>query len=203
MNTTPPDSIIAKAPHTQYPIQDLIRKRWSARAFANRPIDADTLNTLFEAATWAASSMNEQPWVYLYAHRSDSENFSRFFDCLMTGNQLWAKDAPVLVLALARKTFAKNGNPNRHALHDVGSANTTLLLEAAAHDIYGHMMGGFVMEKTVETFSLTEDYEPACFLALGYLGDPDALQEPFRERELAGRSRKPLNEIAFRGGLPQ
>jgi nitroreductase len=201
MNTA--DSLASiKTPATRYPVNELLLKRWSARAFSDQPITPDTLNTLFEAASWAASSMNEQPWIYLYAHRQDTENFQRFHDCLMPGNQLWAQNAAVLVLSLARKNFLGNGKPNRHSLHDVGAANTTLLLQAAHEDIYGHMMGGFDMARTIETFHLPENIEPACFIALGHLSHPDTLDEPFRSRELAPRSRKSLDEIVFENKLP-
>ncbi|SDK83491.1 Nitroreductase [Catalinimonas alkaloidigena] len=196
-----PETLDIKSAKTKYPVHELLRSRWSARAFADKALDEDTLRTLFEAASWAPSSMNEQPWVYLYAHRSDAENFQKFFDCLMPGNQAWADRAAVLVLSLAEKNYQNSGRPNTHAWHDVGAANTNLLLQAASMDIYGHQMGGFDRQKTVQAFDLPEHLEPVCFIALGYLDNPETLEEPFRSRELAERHRKPLEQIAFAGQL--
>ncbi len=196
-NSISVESTALKEAQTQYSIHPLLRRRWSARAFAPQPIAEETLMTLLEAASWAPSSMNEQPWVYLFAHKGDAA-FNLMADCLLPGNR-WAKNAPLLLLSLARKTFATNGKPNRHALHDVGAANVQLLLQAADMDIYGHQMGGFDMEKTLRTFHISDDLEPVCFIALGYLDDPDTLEEPFRTRELTPRSRKPIGAFAFPG----
>jgi nitroreductase len=184
-----------KEAQTETNVHPLIKKRWSARAFSQNPIDDNTLMQLFEAASWAPSSMNEQPWRYYYAHKQD-DSFEKYFDCLMPGNKLWADKAQVLVLSLAKKDFSNNANPNRHALHDVGAANMLLLLQAAELDIYGHQLGGFDREKTIQTFRLPDDLEPVCFIALGYLGDFNQLDEPFKSREQAPRSRKSLAEIA-------
>jgi nitroreductase len=185
-----------KIPQTENPVHSFITKRWSARSFAEKPISESELNTLIEAASWAASSMNEQPWHYLIAKKG-SASFQKMVDCLMAGNQPWAKNASVLLLSLARKNFASNGKPNRHAMHDVGAANTTLLLQAANMDIYGHMMGGYHHDATIEAFEIDEnEFEISCFIALGYLDAPEALEEPFRTRELTARSRKAVNEIS-------
>ncbi len=202
VNTTEVESIAAKEAQTRYPVHEFIRQRWSARAFSDRPIAHEELMTLLEAASWASSSMNEQPWVYLYAHRGE-EAFDRMYECLLPGNR-WADGAAVMLISLVRKKFSANDRPNRHAMHDVGSANTTLLLQAAAMDIFGHMMGGFDMQKTIDTFQVPEDMEVSCFIALGYLDDPEKLEEPFRTREVSPRSRKPIEAFAFSGGeLPQ
>jgi len=182
-----------KTADTQHDVHDLIRQRWSARSFSDRNIDEAQLEKLFEAAAWTASSMNEQPWKFLYAHRG-TQGFTKMTDCLMEGNAVWAKDGAVMILALAKKNFDRNGKPNRHAMHDVGAANTTLLLQAAADDIFGHMMGGFHMQETIEGFDIdTDQWEPACFIVIGYLDEAEKLEEPFRSRELAPRSRKPIS----------
>ena len=182
-----------KTAETIHPVSELIRKRWSPRSFdVNRAIAENDLQTLFEAASWAPSSMNEQPWRYIYAHRSDEANFKRLFDCLAEGNQPWAKNAAVLVVSLARKKFVRNDKPNRHALYDTGGANALLTLQALELGIYVHQMGGFDFEKTAVEFSLPEEVEVACFLALGYLDSPDKLEEPFKTRELGERTRRPL-----------
>jgi nitroreductase len=187
-----------KIPKTQFPVSTIVKNRWSARSFTGEPISEDTLFTLFEAAAWSASSMNEQPWLFTYAHKADNDAFDKFHSCLMTGNSPWAKNASVLILLCAKLNFASNGKPNRHAMFDCGSATTTLFLEAVQHEILGHMMGGFDMAKTKELFNLPDDLEPCIFIALGKLADPELLDEPFKTRELTARTRKPLSEIVFK-----
>lgn len=199
--TTPFQAQLAKAAETQYPVSELITKRWSARAFSAEPIHQHTLNTLLEAAAWSSSSMNEQPWVYVYAHKG-SESFKKMHASLMSGNK-WADGAAVMLLSLARKNFTANGQPNRHYLHDVGAANTSLLLQAAAMDIYGHMMGGFHMDQLLADFNIPADLEPVCIIALGYLGDHEQLEEPYRTREISPRTRKPLEAFSFQDTLPK
>lgn len=186
---------------TTYPVHELIRKRWSPRSFASYPVAPETLEQVFEAASWAASAMNEQPWRYVFAHHADQEAFQKMVDCLLPGNQPWAKNAPVLVLALA-KTHYDNGNPNGAALHDLGLANANLMLEATALGLHGHFMGGFDAAKTRETFQLPDTLQPVAFIALGYLGEAEQLEEPFLSREKAPRQRKPVSEIAFHRQLP-
>ena len=192
-----------KIPLTIHPINKLFTDRWSARAFAAQPIPEQMLLGMFEAASWAASSMNEQPWLYYYAHKEDS-NFQKFADCLLSGNAVWAQHAAVLILSLARKTFAANGAINRHALYDTGSANTNLMLQATEHGLTGHQMGGFDYDKTREIFQLPDDIEPVVFIALGYPGQPEQLEEPFRSRETTPRTRKPVNAFAqkLEAGMP-
>ncbi|GAB2945429.1 hypothetical protein GCM10027048_08070 [Hymenobacter coalescens] len=191
-----------KLAQTHYPVADFIKHRWSPRAFTPQPIEDDALRTLFEAAAWAPSALNEQPWQFVYAHREQTEAFHHLWNCLLPGNQPWAKDAAVLVVVLARKTFGQNHQPNRHYLHDVGMATANLLLQAGTMGIHGHVMGGFDLAKTQQALHLPADLEPATFLALGYVGTPEQLEEPFRSRELTPRSRKPLNEFVFENQLP-
>lgn len=190
-----------KEAKTQYPVIESIRKRWSARAFSNKPISQEDINTLFEAASWAASSMNEQPWLYLYATKNNKEVFESMVNCLSAGNQAWAKDASLLVLSLAKKTFDRNGNINRHAFYDTGSANTNMILQATEMNIYAHQMGGFDLEKTKTTFNLPDDVEPVVFIAFGYLDEAEKLPEPFKTRELTERKRKNLDDFVFIGNL--
>lgn len=184
-----------KKPNTMHPVNPLILKRWSARSFSEKPIAEEVLNTLFEAASWASSSMNEQPWEYWVVTTQNEEKYRLFWSCLMEGNQPWAQTAPVLILSLARKSFEKTGTINRHALYDCGAANANLLLQAADLDIYGHQMGGFYMDKTIQMLHVPDDLEPICFIALGYLDTPEKLEEPFRTRELTPRQRKSLENF--------
>lgn len=182
-----------KQPDTTHSIAPLIAQRWSARAFADQFLAEDTMEKLFEAASWSASSMNEQPWRYLYAHKG-TPAFERMLTILMDGNKPWAKDAAVLMISLAKRHFDRNGKPNRHHMHDVGAANTTLLLQAAEEGILGHMMGGFHMQEAIETFDIDQEaWEIACFIALGYPGSADSLEEPYAGREKAPRSRKEVS----------
>ncbi|MBO2009241.1 nitroreductase family protein [Hymenobacter negativus] len=190
-----------KPANTTYPVHELIRNRWSPRSFSAQPIAPDTLNQLFEAASWAFSAMNAQPWQYIYAHKADTEAFQKILDTLMPGNQPWAKNAAVLIIALAN-TRHENGQPNGAAMHDLGAANATLFLEATALGIYGHVMGGFDREKVRRDFNLPEELAPAVVMGLGYLGPAEQLQEPFLSREAAPRARKPVAEFAFQHELP-
>ena len=186
-----------KEAKTKYPVQELIRKRWSARAFSNKSIDDNTLFTLFEAASWAASSSNEQPWRYIYAKHEDKEAFEKMINCLMPGNQPWAKNAAVLILCLIKNVSGPDNKPNTVAQHDLGLANATLLLQAISQNIYGHMMGGYDRAKTKTEFNIPDNHDTVIFMALGYLDTPESLEEPFKSRELTPRIRKELTEIVF------
>jgi nitroreductase len=186
---------------THYPVHELIRNRWSPRSFAAQPVEQDKLNQVFEAASWAFSAMNLQPWQYIYAHKADTVAFQKILDCLVPGNQPWAKNAPVLIIALAQ-TANTDGQPNGAAMHDLGAANATMLLEATALGLYGHLMGGFDRDKTRRDFHLPDSLTPAVVIALGYIGEAELLEEPFLSREKAHRSRKPVAEFAFRNELP-
>ncbi|WP_297090452.1 nitroreductase family protein [uncultured Draconibacterium sp.] len=178
----------------KYTIHPLLEKRWSPRSFSAEPVSAEDVNKIFAGASWAASAMNEQPWQYVYALRG-TPGFDTLWACLLPGNQPWAKKAAALFASLQRNTYEKNDKPNRFALHDVGMANAQLLLQAGAKGIYGHLMGGFDSEKLSTVLNLKENVSPVCMGALGYLGEPDDLEEPYRSRELAPRTRKALEEF--------
>ncbi|MFY9530308.1 MAG: nitroreductase family protein [Candidatus Acidiferrales bacterium] len=185
-----------KPADVQHPIHELLRSRWSPRAFADRPVEPGVLRSLFEAARWAPSSNNEQPWYFIVATRDDREEFDRVLSCLVDGNIAWAKNAPVLMISVAKLKF-DNGKPNRLAYHDVGQAAANLTLEATARGLFVHQMGGIHVEKAREVLGIPEGYDPVAGIALGYPGDPEKLSEPYRERELAPRSRKPLASFIF------
>jgi len=186
---------------TTYPVHELIRNRWSPRSFAAQPIAPEALNQVFEAASWAFSAMNAQPWQYIYAHKADTEAFQKILGCLLPANQPWAKNAAVLIIALAKTSF-ENGQPNVAAQHDLGAANATLMLEATALGLYGHLMGGFDRDKTRQEFSLPEELAPSVVIALGYIGEAEQLEEPALSREKAARARKPVSEFVFQNELP-
>jgi nitroreductase len=187
-----------KPASTEAPIHELIRARWSPRAFSEKSVPAEILRSLFEAARWAPSSNNEQPWAYLVATKEDPENFAEMLGVLVEFNADWAKQAPVLALSLAHlKT--RDGKPNRVALHDVGSASGQLTFEANSRGLFVHQMAGFHGEKARETFGIPADWEPVAAMAIGYPGNPDSLPQKLRERELAPRTRKPLKEFVMTG----
>ena len=175
-------------------IHDLLRKRWSARSFSEAMIGDDDLMNLFKAASWASSSMNEQPWRFVYAR--GSEVYEQILSTLMPGNAIWAGKAPILLAVFAKNSF-DDGNVNIHAWHDVGAACTKLLLQGAELGIYGHQMGGFDREKAKNVFQYPDSLDIVSILALGYLGEADDLEEPFKSRELTPRTRKSPEEIAF------
>ena len=164
-----------------HPVHDFILERWSPRAFSPKPVSHDVLRSLFEAARWAASSYNDQPWSYLVATKDDTENFPKMVGVLMDMNAAWAKDAPVLAISVARQNFKHNGAPNRVALHDVGAANAQLTMEATSRGLLVHQMAGFDRDKAREVFGIPQGWEPVSALAIGYPGDPQTLPEKLRE----------------------
>ena len=186
-----------KTADTHYPIHELLEKRWSPRAFSEKPVTAEVLGSLLEAARWAASCYNEQPWRFIVARKEEPDAYDTMLGCLVEGNQAWAVQAPVLMLAIAKKTFTLNGKPNVHARHDLGLATAGMMLQAGALDLYMHAMGGILPEKAAEIYQVPDDFEVCTGLALGYLGDPDSLAEPMKTGELEARVRKPLTEIVF------
>lgn len=188
-----------KPADAQYQIHDLIKRRWSPRAFSDRPVEPGTLRSLLEAARWAPSSNNEQPWNFIVATKDNQAEFSRLLSCLVEGNSLWAQHAPVLMVSVARMSFEDDGKPNRHAFHDVGQAVANLLVQATALGLMAHQMAGFHPDKVRELYGVPKEFEPVAAMALGYPGDPQSLPERLRTRELAPRERKPLTGFVFTG----
>ena len=188
-----------KLAETQVPIHEVIGRRWSPRAFLNLSVEPEKLLSLFEAARWAASSNNEQPWAFIVATRDDPQTYEGLLGVLVDFNRGWAKKAPVLILALAHTQFEKDARPNRHALYDLGQAAANLSLQATALGLTTHQMAGFNAQAAQERFAVPQGWEPVSVIALGYAGDPESLMEPLRQRELARRERKPLEKFVFGG----
>ena len=188
-----------KTAETQQPILDIIAKRWSPRAFSNQDITDQTLNTILEAASWSFSANNEQPWRYIVAKRG-TETFQKISELFTPGNKTWAPNAAVLMISVIKTTFTKDDSINKAAMHDVGAANAHLAIEARARNVFTHFIGGFDKNKTKEVFNLPESFEPIACIALGYLGSPEQLAEPLKERELTARTRKSLSEIVLNFG---
>jgi nitroreductase len=184
---------------TQYPIHDLLARRWSPHAFDSRPVEPEKLHHLFEAARWAASSFNEQPWNYIIAIKQNPEEFQQMLECLVEGNRPWASTAPVLVISVASTKFARNGTPNCHAFHDTGAASAHLTMQATAEGLFVHQMAGFDAQKARRTYQIPEGYDPVAAMAIGYPGDINTLPEPLKQRTLSPRSRKPIDQFVFEG----
>jgi nitroreductase len=177
-------------------VHDLIHRRWSPRAYADKEVPAAEFKRLFEAARWAASSSNEQPWRFLVGRRGD-ETYQKIFNALVEFNQSWARSAPVLVLSVAKKTFTQKGSPNRHGLHDTGAAMANLALQATHDGLHTHSMAGFDNELMRASFAIPSDYELGAVTAIGYFGDPSSLPEHLHKQEVSPRQRKPLEEFVF------
>ena len=175
----------------------VIHHRWSPRSYSDRPVAAADLARVFEAARWAASSNNEQPWRFIVGVRGTS-TYDKIFHTLVAFNQNWAGMAPVLVLGVAHSVFVRNGRPNGYALHDLGAATAYLVLQATALGLAAHQMGGYDQQAARQALTIPEDYVLGSVMALGYQGEPAALaQEQLLAQEIAPRERKPLSAVAF------
>ena len=183
----------------EFPVNELIQNRWSPRAFSDKLVPQEVLRSLFEAARWAPSSNNEQPWAYIVATKDDAENFEKSLGALVEFNANWAKKAPVLVIAVAELAFAKSNAPNRNAQYDVGAASLQLSIEATARGLVVHQMAGFDPETAKEAYDIPQGWEPIAAMAIGYPGDASSLPEPLQSREKAPRSRKRIREFVMSG----
>lgn len=197
---TPPQ----KLPTTAAPLQDLIRRRWSPLGFdRERDIDRATLLSILEAARWAASSFNLQPWRFIVAPRQNPVEFQKILSVLKEGNQTWARDAAVLMIAVAQRHQQPDA-PNRHAAHDLGLAISQLVLQALDRGVYVHQMGGFFPDKARALYGIPDEFEAFTAIALGYrAASLDHLAEAQRAREAAPRQRQALSEMAFNGAWGQ
>lgn len=182
---------------TNYPIHDLLTRRWSPRAFLDRSVENHKLRQALEAARWAASCFNEQPWHYILARKENPEAFQRMLACLTPKNQMWAGAASVLLLSVARMTFTRNAAPNIHAFHDVGLATAQFVLQATSDGLSAHQMAGFDRARARETYRIPDGFDPVAAIALGYRGEPDALPDALKERELAPRVRRVQEEFVY------
>jgi nitroreductase len=196
MQVTELEQVTGKTPKG---IDELLEKRFSPYAFSPRPVEPEKLRKLFEAAQSAPSSYNEQPWRFVVATREDAGAFERLLETLVEQNRQWARHAPVLVLSVTKHDFTHNGQPNRHAMYDVGQAAAYLTLQATELGLYVHQMAGFDAGKARQLLNIPEGYEPAAMMAVGYLGDPAPVQEQPRQPDRPRRARKPLESLFFEG----
>ncbi len=170
-------------------LHEVVEGRWSPQEFTNETVDKETLQTLFEAARWAPSSYNDQPWRFVVASKEDKRQFARMLGCLIEKNQEWAKSAPVLAISVAKRTSDTTQKPNRYAIHDTGLATGGLLAQATALGVSVHQMGGFDREKAREEFNIPEDFDPVVAMALGYSHEPMP----------RNRTRRELKDLVFAG----
>ncbi len=191
---------MSKEAQTNVDVLDLIRKRWSPYGYSRKPVPAEHLLAALEAARWAASSYNEQPWRFVLASQDDAAGYAKALGCLVEANQAWAKQAPVLLLTFVKKTFDRNGQPNRVAEHDLGLAVANLTLEATRHGLYVHQMGGIDTAKAEAEYGVPEGVAAVTAIAIGYIvDDPAELSEDVRKTDAAPRQRRPLAETVFAG----
>ena len=172
-------------------------ERWSPRSFTDEPLTGAQIAALFEAARWAPSCFNEQPWCFVYA--TAGEERDRIASLIVEGNRAWSDRAPLLGIAFARRAFARNDKPNRWAAFDTGAASFSLALQASRMGLAAHFMGGFDEDASYEALGVPrEGWEAMAAFAVGHPGPADALPEPLRERE-APNGRKEPSEIVFEG----
>ena len=161
---------------------DVIRRRWSPVVYSPRTVEPDKLLSVFEAARWAPSSFNEQPWSFLVARKEEPEEFARMLTCLVPGNITWAQHVPVLLVSVAKRHFEHNHQANRHAFHDTGIATGFLMLQAASMGLATHGMAGFDAEKARQLYEIPESHEAVAAIGLGYPGDDREAPEELRKR---------------------
>jgi nitroreductase len=181
------------------PVHEVIQRRWSPSAFGARAVEPAVLRSLLEAARWAPSSYNEQPWAFIVANRDQPDDFDLLLACLAPGNQAWAGGAPVLVLSVAKMTFDHNGKPNRHAFHDVGLASTQIALQATALGLGVHFMAGFDGGRARDSFAIPEGFEPVAAIAIGYAKALDDLTGDQRRHAESPRQRRPIGDFVYAG----
>lgn len=183
-----------------HPIAPVLAARWSPRSFEERAVPDSALSQVLEAARWASSCLNEQPWNYVVARKDrEAEAYAKLFDCLSPNNKGWAGRAPVLMLGIARTHFSGNGNPNRHAAYDLGQATANLAAQAAELGLQVHQMAGFDAAKAREVLAIPEGFDPLVMISLGHPGPADVLPEALAARETAPRARKPIADFVHLG----
>jgi nitroreductase len=186
-----------KPADSTYPIHDLMKRRWSPRAFAERLVEHEKLRSMFEAARWAPSAFNAQPWSFIVATKEDSNVYNRLLHCMPAANQRWAHRAPVLLLSVTNLCQSDTGKPDRFARYDLGLAVENLVLQATTLGLFCHQTGGLNVEKARTEFNIPEGSEPVDVIAIGYMGNLDTLPDDLREQELGQRVRKPLTDFVF------
>jgi nitroreductase len=182
-----------------FKINQIILNRWSPRSMTGEELDEDTIMSLFEAARWAPSSFNNQPWRFIYAKRN-TKYWDKLFVLLAEPNKVWAKDAALLVVVISNKNFEYNGKFSITHQYDAGAAWENLALEASTRGLVAHGMQGFDYEKTRENLEIPEDFDVMAMIAIGKRGPKENLPPNLQEKENP-TDRKPLNEIVMEGSF--
>jgi len=190
------NNLISKIANTDFPIHNLIARRWSARAFSTKTVEKSKLLSILEAARWAPSSRNEQPWRYIVFTDENPEKMNTARSVLLEINN-YAKRAPILICAITKKYYSDNGIYNKLHFHDLGAANENMFLESFNQGLIMHEMGGFDRDKARRVFNVPDEYEIGVMIAIGYQDSHDILPERYKEKAFSPRERKPLSEIAF------
>ncbi|MGD0959486.1 MAG: nitroreductase family protein [Methylomonas sp.] len=193
--------MITKPAITSVEINTILQNRWSPRAFDPHVTLADeTVTSLLEAARWAPSCFNEQPWRFVVCIKAkDPAGWHDLWSCLVEKNQEWAQHAPVLILTVAMERFEQTGKPNRWAEFDTGAASLSIALQATALGLATHQMGGFDAERSRQLFNLPAETTPMSVMAVGYQAEAKNLSGELKERELAVRTRAALEERFYFG----
>jgi nitroreductase len=191
--------MIIKKAVTSEPINEVIKKRWSPRAFdRNRPVPREMLVSICEAARWAPSCFNDQPYRYIvWDYHYNKSAFDRAFNCLGEWNQKWVQTAPVLFVAIADSIFRKTGKANRWTQYDTGAASMSICLQATSLGLMAHQMGGFDEEKLKKEFGIDERFTPMAMIAVGYQAEIEVLDEDYHKDELKARERISLGRNFF------
>lgn len=187
-----------KPANNDYPILETLKQRWSPRAFTEKPVEKEKVLSLLEAARWAPSSMNEQPWRFIVGIKGHPA-WKHIYKSLVEWNQRWAANAPVLIINLAKKTFTYKGRPNATYAYDTGQAVAMMITEAVNQGLITHQIGGFSPEKVTELFGIPDDFQPISVTAIGYPGDPKLLPDDIYASEMEERKRRPIDETVFTG----
>lgn len=180
-----------------FPISGMIESRWSPVGFDSRPVELDKLQSMFEAARWAPSSRNEQPWRFIVGVQGQGPTFDLLAECLTGRNREWAPAAPVLILAVAVTVLQSSGKPHAYAQHDTGLATENLILQGMAVGLHCHPMAGFDPDKARSFFGIPADCQPTTMIAAGYLGSSAHLSAALREKDASPRLRRSLSETVF------
>lgn len=185
-----------KPTKNNYPINDLLKQRWSPRAYSEKPVEKEKIQSILEAGRWAPSAMNEQPWKFIVGQKGDG-TWEKIFESMVEWNQQWAQRAPVLVLNIGKKFYEYKHLENPTYQYDTGQAVAMMVTEAVNQGLIGHQLSGFSAEKARELFEIPEDYQPISITAIGYYGDPDILPLDMQKSETEERKRRPITEIVF------
>lgn len=183
---------------TEQPIHSILSDRWSSRAYdPDQLVSQESFLSLMEAARWSPSCMGEQPWQFISFHKKDATSWTQALNCLSVGNQNWAMDASILILACARQSFSNNEKPNRWNQYDTGAACENICLQATSLGLVAHQMGGFDVEKSRQLFQIPGQYDLMSFIAIGYPLAVEKISAEALVKEKEARKRKPLREIFY------